>query len=77
MIPHDWHPVESSTIGKMRFVQNPHDARGDIHVEFKSGKVYAYKDVPAIHAEGMFHASSPGGYLKNNIIGNHEVEKVQ
>lgn len=77
MIPRDWQNVDSSTISKMKFVQNPNDDRGDIHVEFKSGKVYKYKDVPAVHAEGMFHASSPGGYLKNNIQTNHKAEKVQ
>lgn len=77
MIPRDWSKVESSTIHQMKFEQNKHDDRGDIHVEFKSGRTYKYKDVPGVHAEKMFHASSPGTYHKTHISGNYEVEKVQ
>lgn len=77
MIPVEWTPVESSTVHKMKFEKNQHDDRGDIHVEFKSGKIYKYKDVPGHHAEKMFHSSSPGNYHRNNIVGNFEAEKVQ
>ena len=78
MIPTEWTPVESSTISRVKFVKNEKDDRGEVHVEFTTGKTYRYLDVPMIHAERMVHSSSPGKYHKDHIVnGFYEMEKVQ
>lgn len=78
MIPHEWTKVDSSSISRVKFVKNEKDDRGDVHVEFTTGKIYRYRDVPQIHAERLVHSSSPGKYHKDHILsGFYEMEKVQ
>lgn len=77
MIPHDWTPLESTKIAKVKFDQNPHDARGDLHVEFKSGHVYTYKDVPMHKVEKLVHSSSSGSYFHNFIRDEHDAVKQE
>ncbi len=77
MIPTAWANVESSTIGKIKFVPNPHDLRGDLHVEFRTGKTYRFKDVPTHKVEHLYHCSSPGEYFRMNIRGEHDSEPVK
>lgn len=72
MIPYEWLPLESSKINKVKFIQNPHDDRGDLLVEFNEGRVYRYKDVPKHKVENMVHSSSSGNYFHNNIREIHE-----
>lgn len=74
MIPINWTKVDSSTISKIKFEPNKHDLRGDVLIEFKTGKVYKYKDVPAHKVENMFHSSSSGDYFHNNIKPYHAGE---
>ncbi len=75
MIPTDWVDVSSSSISKVKFIQNSMDDRGDLLVEFTSGKVYQYSDIPARLAEGLIHASSPGGYFKAFIGGSYDAQR--
>lgn len=76
MVPHDWLNIESSHIRKVKFVQNKHDLRGDMHVEFNTGKMYKFKDIPAITIEKMVHSSSPGTYFMGKIRGEYESERI-
>lgn len=74
MLPYDWLILESSQIRKVKFVANPHDKRGDVLVEFGTGKAYRFKDVPAHKVEHMVHSSSPGEYFRGNIRGEYDSE---
>jgi len=74
MIPHDWLQIESSNIRKVKFVANPYDKRGDVLVEFNTGKMYKFKDVPALKVEHMVHSSSPGEYFRGHIRGEYDSE---
>jgi hypothetical protein len=75
MIPLDWTKLDSSNISKVKFIPNRHDLRGDVLIEFNTGKVYRYRDVPAHKCENMVHASSAYKSFKDNIHPYHEGEK--
>jgi hypothetical protein len=66
-------PVESSMIRSVGY-----DAASEtLEVEFNSGKVYQYFEVPAeIHRE-LMEASSVGSYMQAEIIDVYPVRQVQ
>ena len=72
MIPTNWASVDSSNVAAIKFDA----AAGELHVRFHNGKTYAYEGVPPEEAESLFHASSPGQYLRNNIIGSYRDRRV-
>jgi hypothetical protein len=76
MIPTDWLELEGSHIRKVKFVPNTKDNRGDVLVEFGTGKTYRFKDVPAIRVEHMVHSSSPGEYFRGYIRGEYDSEPI-
>jgi KTSC domain len=47
-----------------------------LELEFKSGEVWQYMDVPAEEFEGLMNAPSHGGYARNNIIGSYHESRV-
>jgi hypothetical protein len=58
-------PVESSMIASVGY--DPETKV--LEVEFNSGMVYAYYDVPQEEYDGLMAASSKGSYMNGNIIG--------
>lgn len=65
-------PVSSSSIASIGY-----DARAKtLEVEFNSGRVYRYYDVPqTVHYE-LVSASSIGGYFNANIRPNYPYERL-
>lgn len=72
MIPANWASVDSSNVKAVKYDA----AAGELHVQFHNGKTYAYEGVPPEEAENLFHASSPGSYLRNNIIGSYNDRRI-
>lgn len=64
------HPVESSNVASIG-----HDGK-DMHVAYKSGGVYVYKDVPVSTFQEARAADSVGGYIHAHVRDKHEVETV-
>ena len=66
-------PVESSNIAAVG-----HDPETNtLRVQFRSGQVYDYQDVPAeVHA-ALINASSIGSHLHNHIKGKHSFVKLE
>jgi hypothetical protein len=60
-------PVNSSNIRSIGYELAP----AILEVEFTSGDVYQYYDVPEHLYKEFFHASSLGGFLNDNIIKYH------
>lgn len=48
-----------------------------LEVEFNSGSIYQYLDVPESEYEGLINAASKGRYLNRNIKGRYEDIKVR
>jgi len=48
-----------------------------LEVEFNSGSIYQYLDVPESEYEGLMNAASKGRYLNRNIKGRYEDIKVR
>jgi len=48
-----------------------------LEVEFNSGSIYQYLDVPESEYEGLMNADSKGRYLNRNIKGRYEDIKVR
>ncbi len=48
-----------------------------LEVEFNSGSIYQYIDVPESEYEGLMNAASKGRYLNKNIKGRYEDIKVR
>lgn len=64
------HPVESSNVSSIG-----HDGQ-DMHVAYKSGGIYVYKDVPVATFQAARAAKSVGGYIHDNVRDRHETEKL-
>ena len=65
-------PVDSSNISSIGFDENSNT----LEVEFHSGAVYQYFDVPLIIYQVMMEADSKGKYLAQHIKGNYRFVKV-
>lgn len=65
-------PVTSSQIKSVGHCS----ATNTLSVEFKSGGVYHYHDVPADKHAEMLRSDSIGNFLHKNIKGQHQFTKV-
>lgn len=72
MIPEEWSSVESTNIDAVRY----DTSQEQLFVRFKNGKTYSYDNVPPDEAEALYHASSPGAYLRENIIGTYNAQRM-
>jgi frataxin-like iron-binding protein CyaY len=72
MIPTTWSSVDSSNVDSIKYDTNGNN----LHVRFKNGSEYIYEDVEPELAEGLYHASSAGNYLRENIIGTYTHRRV-
>lgn len=64
------YPVASSRIAAAGWED------GTLEVEFRSGHVYEYADVPQSTYVAMIQAPSPGKFLGENIIDKHVHNRV-
>lgn len=66
-------PVKSSVVAAIGY-----DYRGrKLFVEYVSGNLYRYDDVPAgVHRDFM-DARSKGEYLNDHILGQYEYEQIR
>jgi hypothetical protein len=76
--------IDSSLIKKAKYVADSKDERNgvvyvspELHVEYASGKVYKFKDVPSSKVERMIHSSSSGEYFMKEIRGEYDSEEVK
>ena len=65
-------PVESSNIKSIGFDEDS----STLEIEFLSGTVYQYFDVPFPVYEGLMEAGSKGQYFAQNIKGQYRFVKV-
>jgi len=64
--------VESSNL-----VSVGYDATAQVlEVEFLTGKVYQYHDVPGEVYQGLMSAASKGEYLHDNILNRYNFQEV-
>ena len=56
-------PVSSSNIASVGY----DTTNSSLQIEFISGKVYEYYDVPQSAFDGLVNAGSPGGYFHAHI----------
>jgi KTSC domain len=47
-----------------------------LELEFNSGEVWQYLDVPSDEFEALMNASSHGSYARHNIIGSYHETRV-
>ncbi len=66
-------PVTSSNIHSIGY---DHQA-GTLEVEFTSGDVYQYFNVPEHLYQQFFHATSPGEFLNDYLRYNYRYQKVR
>ncbi len=71
-MPPDWINVTSSTISRIRWDM----ATQTLEIEFNSGQVYQYFDVPQSVFEGLRDAASQGTYLNQNIKGRFRYTRL-
>ena len=65
-------PVDSSQISKVGYSEE-HKV---LAVEFNTGTLYYYKDVPKEMHEKMLKADSVGRFLNQQIKGDYEYERI-
>jgi hypothetical protein len=63
-------PVVSSNIYSVGF------SKGILEIEFRSGGVYRYFDVPKHVYDELMDAESLGSFFHYNIKGNYEYERI-
>ncbi len=59
----DWVPLVSSTVAKVRY----EDGANTLDIQFQSGQVYRYFDVPRSVYDGLLRAESHGKYFNAEI----------
>jgi len=47
-----------------------------LHVVFRTGESYRYKNVPGFVYDGLMNADSKGKYMHKRIIGRYEYERI-
>jgi hypothetical protein len=65
-------PVESSSVSSLGYDR----ADRALEVEFTSGAVYRYSDVPSRVVDGLAVASSIGRYVARNVRGVYRYRRV-
>ena len=66
-------PVESSSI-----MAYGYDSQvGALRIQFKGGKSYLYRGVPASVVDELKKAESVGRFVSKNVVGKFDVEKEQ
>lgn len=66
-------PVSSSNLASVGYDSTTRTLR----VEFKSGAVYEYSDVPEAAYQGLMDASSKGSYFHQNIKDRYSYSKIR
>jgi hypothetical protein len=72
MIPTTWASVDSSNVDALKY--DPQG--GNLHVRFKNGSEYIYGGVDPELVEALYHASSVGSFLRENIMGTYTHRRV-
>lgn len=70
------HGVSSSNIAAVGWERDESGA-GIMEVEFNSGVVYQYVDVPEWVYQGLLYAPSPGRFLRSNIIDSFQGQRIE
>ena len=65
-------PRESSVVHGYHYEPNTRD----LHVQFPSGDIYRYRDVPMEKVASMLETESPGRYFGAKIRGFYNGKKV-
>lgn len=68
----EWKMVDSSNLRAYRY----NKATMNLDIQFKTGAVYRYKQVPLSTANGLSKAGSVGSYFAESIKGIFNFEKL-
>lgn len=63
-------PINSSNIKAIGWENNT------LHIQFRNGSVYEYKDVPKEEYDAMLKSDFVGSYYHKNIKGNYTCNKL-
>lgn len=66
-------PVASSSVRSVGY----DDEENVLEIEFQSGGIYRYDDVPHETYEELLSASSHGGYFHENVRGQYDYRRVR
>jgi len=66
-------PVSSSNLSSVGYDEEDRV----LEIEFNSGGVYQYYDVPPRIYEGLMNASSHGSYFHREIKGNYRYDQIR
>lgn len=72
MVPTEWADLDSSNVAAMKYDAD----KGELHVKFKNGGTYVYEGVPPDVAEDMYHSSSAGRFVQENLKGQYQHRRV-
>jgi hypothetical protein len=62
--------VESSVIGAVGYTRV-------LEIEFESGRIYQYFDVPEEVFEGMLSSDSKGRYFNTHVRGKYDFQEIE
>jgi len=66
-------PVSSSNLSSVGYDED----NEILEIEFNSGKVYQYYDVPSRIYEGLMNASSHGSYFHSHVKENFRYDQIR
>ena len=67
-----WTRVTSSNLKRVSYNSRSHE----MLIQFQSGAVYQYWDVPGNVSQGLMQAESPGRYFSQNIRSRYNYKRV-
>lgn len=66
-------PVASSSVRSVGY----DEAENSLEIEFQSGGIYRYADVPRDTYEGLLSAASHGSYFHDHIRGQYDYHRIR
>ena len=68
-----WTKVISTNLKRVSYGEKTHD----MLIQFQSGAVYQYRDVPGNISQGLLQADSPGTFFNKNVRNRYTYKRVK
>ena len=68
-----WNSVTSSNLKRVSYNPRSHE----MLIQFQSGAVYQYWDVPGNISQGLVQAESPGKFFNQNVRNRYSYKRVK
>ena len=69
----NWVPVKSKMLAAVAY----NDDWRQLYLQFRSGEIYCYRDVPAEEHQGLLAADSKGEYARSHVFNRYSYQRIR